>query len=364
MARLFRLLDKKRGERRTGSQWAGGVVEAVFFGVVFVLGLAALAFLISPNSTAAHPRELGYGYWMKILVMSACSLCGGTGMVWALLHLGTSVERRSALARQAAKLDLRDGSAPPHPYPTIPSDDGLTNSPGIELAYRLPPAQSPVIPLLSAATFTVLWNGLTVMLLVWAFRAPDWFLGAVLLPFLAVGGWSIAYFCRQLWIHTGMGQTTVEVCDHPFLPRHRYQAVLAQAGHMRVNRLELLLICEEEATYHQGTDIRTEVGRVYEALICADDHFLIEPSQPFRRACSFEIPASAMHSLQAQNHGVHWRLVVRGSVEGWPDFERGFPIIVHPGEMTSLPEDAAVSAAKMVLQPHVNLAGTGAGVSA
>jgi hypothetical protein len=61
----------------------------------------------------------------------------------------------------------------------------------------------------------------------------------------------------------------------------------------------------------------------------------IEPASPFRAQFAFELPIAAMHSFQTAHSGVHWRLVVDGSVVGWSDFERGFPIIVHPGVKTT-----------------------------
>ncbi|HMC11219.1 MAG TPA: hypothetical protein VKH44_08005, partial [Pirellulaceae bacterium] len=45
-------------------------------------------------------------------------------------------------------------------------------------------------------------------------------------------------------------------------------------------------------------------------------------------------PPTAMHSFQSPHNLVRWKLVVRGEAETWPLFERGFPIVVYPGEAT------------------------------
>ena len=52
MARLFRFLEKKRGQRRTGSNLVGSVGEAVFYGTLFVLGVLAVQAVCRPLVTA------------------------------------------------------------------------------------------------------------------------------------------------------------------------------------------------------------------------------------------------------------------------------------------------------------------------
>ena len=42
MARFFRFVEKKRGERRTGSNWIGSLGEAIFCGSLFLLGTLLL----------------------------------------------------------------------------------------------------------------------------------------------------------------------------------------------------------------------------------------------------------------------------------------------------------------------------------
>ena len=372
MARLFRLLEKKRGQRRTGSNLIGSVGEALFCGSLFLLGILSLTALIA--SQVAHPDPgsfaIGVGRWLLILVMASFVIMGGGGLIWTVLRVGTSAERRGAMARQAADMDLVTGSGPPRPrnYPTVPSFAGLTNSPGIELAYRLPPAESPGWRLLATTIFALLWNGVACVLLVWAVRShvafqPEWFLTIVLAPFLAVGVWSIRYLLELIWIHTGMGLTTVEISDHPLVPGREYQVVLAQHGHIMVKSLELLLVCEEEATYRQGTDIRTEVRRVFERRLSMHSDFRIEPVEPFQTTVALPIPATAMHSFHAQHNSVTWKLIVRGEVEHWPPFERGFAIVVYPGEAT-LRVEVSASVSRSALRPQVDVATSPAGATA
>ncbi len=47
LSRFFRLYEKKRGNRRTGSPTVGNLGEAVFFGIFFVVGCGALAYMLA-----------------------------------------------------------------------------------------------------------------------------------------------------------------------------------------------------------------------------------------------------------------------------------------------------------------------------
>ncbi len=369
MARLFRLLEKKRGQRRTGSNLVGGVGEALAYGSLLLVGVMLLTALVVNQLLTPDPGSfaLGVGRWLGILVMASFVIMGGGGLIWSVLRIGTSAERRGAMARQASEMDLvHEAVQRPRHYPTLPSFEGLTNSPGVELAYRLPPAQSPGWRLLATTIFAWSWLAVGGMLAVWAIGShvagrPEWFLTVFLVPFFAVGAWSIRFWLRQIWIDTGMGLTTVEISDCPLVPGHEFQVVLAQQGHIRVKSLALWLVCEEEATYRQGTDIRTEVRRVVERQLLEQRDFSIEPIEPFRAAVTTAIPATAMHSLHAPHNSVNWKLVVRGEVAHWPAFERGFPIVVYPGEAT-LRVEVSANVARMARRPHIAApqAGTGA----
>lgn len=343
MARWFRFVEKKRGRRRTGSNLVGTLGEAIFCGVLFLLGALSLSALIVNHVLHPDPGSfaLGVGRWLAILVMGSFVVIGGGGLIWTVLRIGTSAERRSALARRASDIDIVHEAVPhPRDYPTVPPYDGLTNSPGTDLAYRLPPSESPGWRLLATTIFALVWNFVVCLLTVTAIGSfitgrPEWLLTLLLVPFWAVSFWSIRYWMQLLVLHTGLGLTTVEISELPLIPGREYQVALGQHGRMQVKSLQLWLVCEEEATYHQGTDIRTEIRSVFRQRVCEHSNFEIEPGGAFQTAAAFTVPADAMHSFISQYHAVRWKLLVRGQVEGWPDLERGFPLVVYPGEATS-----------------------------
>ncbi|MFN0017920.1 MAG: hypothetical protein ACKVP0_06645 [Pirellulaceae bacterium] len=342
MSRLFRLLEKKRGERRTGSNLVGSVGEALLYGAMFLLGVTALSTLIAVHVWQPQSAwyTVGVGFWLMIVVLSSFVVTGGVGLIWTVVRLGISAERRSAFATHAGALDLVHQTAPrSKDHPTVPAFDGLTDSPGTELAYRLPTSQSPGWRLLAKTIFALLWNGIACVLFVvatksWLEGAPQWFLTCFLVPYLGVSGWSIYYLFQQIWIHTGLGQTAVEISDHPLYPGREYQVHLSQAGHIDIKSIELWLVCEEEVTYRQGTDIRHELRTVFQQQLMTQGPVEIEPSQPFRASCTLPIPDAAMHSFQSEHNAVRWKILVRCAPAHWPEFERRHPIIVFPGEAT------------------------------
>jgi hypothetical protein len=335
-------LEKKRGDRRTGSNLVGSVGEAVFYGALFLLGVTALAALLTAHvvQPATAWYAVGFGFWCVVLVLTSFVILGGTGVLWAALRIGFSAERRSAMAQSANRIDLvREAVPQPKDLPTLPSHEGLINSPGTELAFRLPASNPTGWRLLATTIFALLWNAVGCVLFVIATRGwldgnVNWFLTFFFIPYLAICGGSVYFVLRQIWIDAGMGPTAVEICSHPLLPGRQYQLHLSQSGHIKVRSLSLWLTCDEEVTYHQGTDIRHEVRSVYQEQLYERADFDIEPGLPFHTACTLSIPMTAMHSFQSEHNAVHWWLVVRGSLAYWPQFERRFPIIVYPGETT------------------------------
>jgi hypothetical protein len=101
---------------------------------------------------------------------------------------------------------------------------------------------------------------------------------------------------------------------------------------MMMNRLWVVCVCEEEATCRAGEGARTEIRRVYEEEILARDGFELQPGLPLEARAELRLPGGAMHSFLAAHNQVRWKLMVRGDVAGWPDFEREFPFVVRPSK--------------------------------
>jgi hypothetical protein len=159
---------------------------------------------------------------------------------------------------------------------------------------------------------------------------PEWLLSALLVPAHGVGAWSIYYFLHQLVVHTAMGPTIVEISNHPLYPGGRYELLISQTGNLRMKLLAVQLVCEEEVTYHQGTDVRHETRLVFEQEVVRLSGFTIDPGSTFEKEVEFAVPAEAMHSFASAHNSVNWKIVVSGQAEQWPAFVRSFPLIVYP----------------------------------
>lgn len=340
MARLFRLWGKKRGHRRTGSKLVGSLGEAVFFAVLFILGVVSLTSLITTYVLRPQPEVLvlgsGYGFWLLVLVFGSFIAIGAGGLILSVFQVGTSEERRSALARRATSIELiSEALHEPKDFPAIPSDVNQTNSPGIQLKYRLPMSQMSVWALVAMSIFCVLWALIAVMLTVVVLKTPltdlsSYALAAFSIPVVAIAVWSMNHLRKQLRIQTGIGPTSVEISEHPLRVSKEYEVFVSQAGRLHLNQFEVALVCEEEATYSQGTDVRTERRIVFQETIFLEKDFSIDPSIEFSHRCRLRIPDCMMHSFQGANNGVSWQIRVSARGQAWRRFDRQFPIVVYP----------------------------------
>jgi hypothetical protein len=286
--------------------------------------------------TVVLVRGYSWWIWLTFIVPLSFIAIGGSGLAFRLLHLGTSAERRSALTRQAGRLEMFDnGNGAARKYPSIPDYAGIIDSPGTVLAYRLPIGSSPAWFLFWLGLGCVLWNAV-----VWVFAAmaiadyqegrPDWKLTISMVPFVLAGIGLIVYWVRQILLANGIGPTLAEVSHHPLVPGEHYELFISQAGRLRFKSLAVSLVSEEQATYRQGTNTRNETRRVYQRELYRREDFAIPRGAPLDVQCALEIPARAMHSFKADHNEVGWKIVVEGEPIGWPRYERAFPVIVHP----------------------------------
>jgi hypothetical protein len=289
----------------------------------------------------ANPRVvvLRRGYsgwnWLVFLVPASFVVIGGGGLLYSVLRWGKSAERCAATMPRSPRELLAGNAHGGAVLPAVPDWSDITSSPGTRLAFRLPMANSPAWAVFGLLLACLLWNGVVAGLAVLAIRGhlegrPDWLLTLFVVPFLLVGLGLIALLVRQLLRATGIGPTLVEISGHPLLPGGQYQVFVSQSSSFKINALELALLCEEEATYRQGTNTRTEIRPVYSRQVFRRQGAEREHGGPFQVECSLQVPAAAMHSFKADHNAINWKLVVQGDVAGWPGFQRSFPVVVRP----------------------------------
>ena len=335
LARKFRLWEKKRGSRRTGSGLVGAISEGTFFACLLLIGFLALIALFTSylTSSPSVPRYApGSGLWLGVVVSTSFILIGAGGLLYTLVHLRTSVERRSALAQKARELDPRPERKT---YPTVPQRESLFLSPGTTLRYRLPLTISPALGVIASMLYALLWNGLCSAMTVLSLQGfqmgqPRLTATILLVPLGYMAVRTTHRFMIRLVDTTSIGPTSAEVSDLPLYPGNEYELCLVQVGRGKVESLETRLVCEEEATFRQGTNVRTERRRVHDQRLYRLKDLAIKPQEPLSHRSEFHVPMNAMHSVQMPNNAIHWRLIVQGRMRHGTSFRRSFPLVVYP----------------------------------
>jgi hypothetical protein len=318
---------------------AGNVGEVVFFAAMLLTGSFVLVALVTSRFVETPRLPIiteGNGLWLAIIVLSSLISIGIGGLVWTMLRVSTSAERRSALAQKAADLKPDTVALPPaRDYPTVPRNENLVNSPGTHLKYRLPQLSKPTYGLLALLLFSLMWNGLLAVFVVVVTNSffkgePAWLL--LVLTFLLA---AVAARITQNFLHAAKmliceGSTSVEISDLPLYPAQRYDVSLVQSGRFPLNAVRLLLVCEENATYREGTNVRFETQRVLEQLVLEEESIINSGDDDYVQQAEMILPENAMHSFRAASNNIQWKLIVQGSVVDGRMFEREFPVVVYP----------------------------------
>jgi hypothetical protein len=281
---------------------------------------------------AALARGYTWSAWLMLLVPVPFLATGGLGLAYIVSGWNKSAERRAALAQRVAQLDPSRASQSSLPF--VPGEPDLTSSPGTTLAYRLA-AQTPAWSLLGFLLACLFWNGILSVLLTVVVRShaagnPEWFLTAFTIPLGLVGVLLVWGFFRHLREVTRVAPTIVEISRHPLRPAEECELYVAQPGPLDLERFGVWLVCEEEATYSQGTASRTMQRRVYQEELFHREGVRIPAGTLFETRCKLRMPPRAMHSFQSSHNQIRWKILIEAATPRWPHFERGFTLHVHP----------------------------------
>ena len=115
---------------------------------------------------------------------------------------------------------------------------------------------------------------------------------------------------------------------------------MTQPGRVRLRVIDIVLVCAEEATFRQGTDIRSESRVVYQQRLLRKRGVVVEPNEPFQTDFTLRVPNRAMHSFHAANNKVTWQIVVQCLAKGWPEFRRVFPVLTCPPSQPAIVHDS------------------------
>ena len=357
----FRLFLLARWFRGSNRRWLAGVTEASVAAALLLIGVGLLT--VSVTIAVMDPAVLRESTIYLALwgLMSLVLILVGLGWIIRLIwHVGVSAERRGAIAARANELEilneLRQRRAD---LPTVPRDPRPPVA-GSTFGFRIVPSPRNLWGLIWATIFSVVSVALLSILVLicadsfglqsqWVSQlgeisgsiAPDeisrlperpWMAAALILLLTPACGWSIYHFFRQLLKLAGIGPTVIELSVYPLRPGQQVEGWISQSGRVRLKLFNVDLICQEEVTYNQGTDIRTETSIVYQAQLFRQRGLTLSAGKPFESPLQFEIPGSAMHSFKSTNNRIQWKIQVVAQAKNWPRLRRTFPITVHPVE--------------------------------
>lgn len=299
-----------------------------------------------------HPEvavlQRGYRWWVWLVFSIPLSLLliGSWGLSVGLWRRGKSAERLAVrgVPLEVLRLERRHRESE---YPFVPEIRPSAIAPGERSAYRLPAGTASVRATTAWLAAALFWNAMLAGLVATAVsRGPlHWSFPLFVIPCGAVGIALPAIYVRQSRLIRAMGRTAVEVSAFPLVTGGRFQAYVIQTGRLRLHWFEVLLVCEEEAIFQHGTNLRRESRRVWQKTLLRHEKLEIMPHVPFECEAEFQIPPAAMHSFKSAHNEVRWRLVVRVSAENYPVFERTFPLVVLPGERRRCPPPPAARSA-------------------
>lgn len=288
-------------------------------------------------------RPMRWWVWPVTLIPASLFAVGVFGIVASLMQVATSAERRSLVTVKAVRLDpMRDTSASSTMLPAIGLDD---QSPGTHYPHRLPAIGTAGWRMAGLMMVTAIWNMLLAFFVYVASREylegnPPWLALMLVVLLGVVGVWLAYHLIIEFWHRRGIGQTHVELSHHPLVLGGEYRAYLMQTGRMEARTLLVELVCEESASYQQGTDSRTSAETVLRHELRKWRNLRIDPSQPFEVEFDFTIPARGMHSFRSPHNEIRWMLVVRGETSRGQDIFRQFVMNIRTAA-TADEEDAS-----------------------
>jgi hypothetical protein len=338
LARRFRVWQKKRGDRRTGSSAAARAGEALLFASIWLIGFFALSALIASRAVDIPGLSVmvsGPRFWINLGVLTALSLAGAIGLARTWISSATSAERRRVLAKAAVPLSKKSSVFPQaHLFPSVPHNDSLYDSPGTTLNYRLPLAVQPMQQLVAQALYCLLWLaalavGVVIAADALAHSRPWWLWLLACGLVCVVAGRATQRFLVQLREAIRIGASCLEISRLPLYPGQRCQLSYAQFGRPPASAA-LALVCDEYVEYREGTNKRSESRRVYTLPLSQWESTGNPPRESIQHPVEFVVPWGIMHSFQSNSNAIRWSFELRATSDRGTAFQRSFPVVVVP----------------------------------
>jgi hypothetical protein len=317
-------------------------IGCVLAGGFLLAGLISFGLFFTLAAQRAPVWAIGLSFFAPFLIYIVILAFLGRRLLGALRQRMPSPERLAA--REARQRSRLGDSMPkcitletPRPvmgnWPTVPALPNATE-PGTTLAVRLQPSGPPAGCILGCLVpLTALCLGLGGPFWVGALRdfvqgQPGVgllvFLSIVMVIGIALLGGVVVFSARAL-----AGRVIVEVSAQPLCSGSRYEVWAAQQGGVPLRNARIQLVCEESATYRQGTTTNTSKRQVFSHEVLNPQTNLTSDELVGGVRRPLEIPWGAMHSFEAEHNKINWKIEVVGRV-GFMPVRVAFPVIVLP----------------------------------
>jgi hypothetical protein len=295
-----------------------GCVSFVFFIPFTVIGLGVVR--------QAY-REYGRGQTGAALFLGGIgtlfSIIGLCGLGWPLYRLLT---RKSANAPMQLQKPVPAGW---QKNPWFPDFKNRQLSPRGRVVLR--PDASNWAKFSGTLFIAVIWNGITWIGLIAAFRQHKESIGLVLFLglFGLIGAALLIAAIKQLLRIFMVGETSVEISQEPVAPGTTATLMLYQRGEFMIDQLTITLTAQEVVTYGSGTNSTTHRETVHDETIYTSTSVRATPDHALAQV-EFKIPDDAAPSFKSTNNALTWNIQVRMTITGKPDVDQLFPLRIAP----------------------------------
>jgi uncharacterized membrane protein YedE/YeeE len=261
--------------------------------------------------------------WLFLVIPVSISVLGASVLIW--------LAKRRSLSREWLAKPIKNRRR----YPTVPAARQINESPGIDLAYRLPMTLSPIIQNLAGLAISFLWNLVAVGTFAFVLSVRSDRLDLILamlfgLTYGGIGILALIVFSRRVIRTLRTGTTILEISNHPVFPNRTYRLSLRQNGFLVAKSYTIDLVCDEIARFRDGTDTLTNKQEVLRIPLYARDDLRIPSGETFREEFFLKIPAGAMHSFQTDSNEIRWKVSVLIKTGKTGTIRRECPIIILP----------------------------------
>ncbi len=175
------------------------------------------------------------------------------------------------------------------------------------------------------------WNGMISVFLYQVISGfhkghPDWVLTIFMIPFVLAGLGIIGFFFHSiLALANPKAFLTLEDAS-VHLGEKMTLSWEIRGSLSRLADFRILLTGRESATYRRGTNTHTDTEFFFRAPVFESSGGAILPEG----RGSLEIPPDTMHSFDAPNNKIIWRLEVHAGIPRWPDVSDSWDIQILP----------------------------------